>query len=382
MTTARSAPSPPPRIVHPMTKHLLILTLASGVVACLAPRAADTNAPTAPRPAAPGSALFSDETLCKGTGVEVKRSELDRAYEQYRANAAARGQAVPDAKRTELETLLLDRLVVTELLVKRATADDKTKAKELADRVSGDLHRQAGTEDAFKRQVLAMGFTPEDLEKQILERALCEQVVDRELRSKVSLTDAEVKQFYTDNPEQMQRPETVRASHLLLSTRNPVTDQDYEEAKKKEKHQLMEKLLERARKGEDFAALVKEYSEDPGSRDKGGEYTFRRGQMVPEFERAAFALKTNQISDIVTTRFGYHIIKLLERTPATKLELAQVDKDIRETLTHQRVQDKLLPEFLVKLKDDAQLQYLNGAQAPPPLISAATNAPPAKAATP
>ncbi len=365
-----------------MTKHLLTLTLASGMFACLATRAADTNTPTAPRPAAAARALFPDETLCQGTGVEVKRSELDRAYEQYRANAAARGQAVPEAKRPELEALLLDRLVVTELLVKRANAEDKAQAKELADRVSADLHRQAGNDDAFKRQVLAMGFTPEDLENQILERAVCEQVVDRELRSKVNLTDAEVKQFYTDNAEQMQRPETVRASHLLLSTRNPVTDQDYDEAKKKEKYQLMEKLLERARKGEDFAALVKEYSEDPGSRDKGGEYTFRRGQMVPEFERAAFALKTNEISDIVTTRFGYHIIKLLERTPATKLELAQVDKDIRETLTHQRVQDKLLPEFLVKLKDDAQLQYLNGAQAPPPLISAATNAPPAKAATP
>ena len=85
----------------------------------------------------------------------------------------------------------------------------------------------------------------------------------------------------------------------------------------------MEGLLKRARAGEDFAKLAKEYSEDPGSKDKGGEYKFPRGQMVPEFEAAAFSLKTNQVSDIVTTSFGYHIIKLSEKIPAQKVELRQ-----------------------------------------------------------
>ena len=85
----------------------------------------------------------------------------------------------------------------------------------------------------------------------------------------------------------------------------------------------MEGLLKRARAGEDFAKLAKEYSEDPGSKDKGGEYKFPRGQMVPEFEAAAFSLGTNQVSDIVTTRFGYHIIKLSEKIPARKVEYRQ-----------------------------------------------------------
>ena len=96
------------------------------------------------------------------------------------------------------------------------------------------------------------------------------------------------------------------------------------EEQKAAKRKEMEGLLKRARAGEDFAKLAKEYSEDPGSKDKGGEYTFPRGQMVPEFEAAAFSLNTNQVSDIVTTRFGYHIIKLSEKIPAQKVEFAKV----------------------------------------------------------
>ena len=373
---ASTAPTPLPTI---MTNLLPIAWLVAGLIPCLAAHAANTNALTPPaQPAASSNDLFANEVVCKGTGVEIKRGQVDRAFLQYRANASVRGEAVPEAKRAELEALLLDKLVVTELMMKRATEEDKAKAKTMAERISGDLRRQAGSDEAFKRQVTAMGFTVEELETQVLERAVCEHLVDRELRTKVTVTDEQVKQYYTENSGQMQRPETLRASHLLLSTRNPVTDQEYDDAKKKEKYQLMEKLLERARKGEDFAALVKQYSDDPGSRDKGGEYTFQRGQMVPEFERAAFALNTNQISDIVTTRFGYHIIKLQGRTPAERLELAQVDKDIRDTLTHGQVQEKLLPEFLVKLKDEARLQYLHGAQPPTAFAAGATNLPPAK----
>ena len=122
--------------------------------------------------------------------------------------------------------------------------------------------------------------------------------------------------------------------------------------------------LERARKGEDFASLAREFSEDPGSKNKGGEYTFPRGQFVREFETAAFSLQTNQISDIVTTQFGYHIIKLYEKTPAQKIDLDKVKEDVKEQLERTEVQEKLLPDYVKQLKKDAQLEYLNGAKPP------------------
>ena len=85
------------------------------------------------------------------------------------------------------------------------------------------------------------------------------------------------------------------------------------------KRKQIDDLLKQIRGGADFAALAKQYSEDPGSKDNGGELPeFPRGQMVPEFEAAAFSLTNNQVSDVVTTQFGYHIIKMIDLTPAKK----------------------------------------------------------------
>src|SRR6185369_15353442 len=125
------------------------------------------------------------------------------------------------------------------------------------------------------------------------------------------------------------------------------TGTELTEDKKTAKRKLAEDLWKRARAGEDFAKLAKEYSEDPGSKELGGEYTFPRGKMVPEFEAAAFSLKTNQVSDIVTTQFGYHIIKLSEKLPAKKVEMAKVSQDIKDYLKGQAV-SKQLPDYMEK----------------------------------
>jgi len=308
--------------------------------------------------------LFSDDVLIKGKGVEVRRSELDEAFLQFKANLNARGQILPEERREQVEAQLLDRLVITKLLTVRATEDDRKKARTAADKFVASTKEQAGSEESFTRQLGAMNFTPSQFDAQVLERAICEEVVDRELKSKVTVTDDQVRKFYDENGEQFERKETVRAAHILLSTRDPATNQELSEEKKKEKKQQIQKLLERARKGEDFAALAREYSEDPSSKNKGGEYTFGHGQMVPEFETAAFSLKTNQVSDIVTTQYGYHVIKLYERIPARKLELDKVKDDLKEQIARSEVQDKMLPDYLKKLKQESSLEYLNGAKAP------------------
>jgi peptidyl-prolyl cis-trans isomerase C len=87
--------------------------------------------------------------------------------------------------------------------------------------------------------------------------------------------------------------------------------------------------------------------------------------MGTEFESAAFSLQTNQVSDVVTTRYGYHIIKLTQRIPAEPIEFAKVQDDIRNSLERQKIQDRLLPAHLETLRAAAQLEYLHGAKPPP-----------------
>jgi len=297
----------------------------------------------------------ADQVIAKGKGCEVKRSQIDDAFITFKANAAARGQTIPESAREEMEARILDRLIFTQLLLAKATETDKIQGKEATEKYIQSLKTNAPSEESFNRQVVAMGLTPEQFRAQMLEQGICEQVLDRELRSKLKISDADAKKYYEDNAPDFQQGEQVRAAHILIATKDTATNADLTDAQKKEKRKLAEKVLARARAGEDFTKLVKEFSDDPGSKDAGGEYTFPRGQMMPEFEAAAFSMKTNQISDLVVTTYGFHIIKLNEKIPANKVEYAKVEKEIKERLEAMEIQ-KQLPDYLEKLKTDAKVE--------------------------
>jgi parvulin-like peptidyl-prolyl isomerase len=193
-------------------------------------------------------------------------------------------------------------------------------------------------------------------------------VVKREL--KTNLTEDEAKKYYQDNPSKFEEPERVRVAHVLISTKDPATGSDFSDDKKALKRKQIEDLLKRAKAGEDFGKLASEYSEDPGSKDKAGEYTFPRGQMVPEFESAAFSLNPNQVSDVVTTSYGYHIIKLYEKLPAKKeplngLETRTIYRKpdggiiaIKDVLADQSMQ-KQFPDYMRNLRKEANVEILD-----------------------
>jgi peptidyl-prolyl cis-trans isomerase C len=300
--------------------------------------------------------LFGDPVVAKGKGVEVKRSQLDTTMISIRAAAAARRQTLSPEQGQLLERQVLQHLIATQLLVDQATDADKAKGKEIADKHFDTILKRAGSQEGLERQLKSVGMTVAALRTNITEEAIADAVLEREL--KVTVTDEEVKKFYDENPARFEQPEMVRASHILLSTRDPITGQPLSDEEKAAKRKQAEALLKRARSGEDFAKLAKEYSEDPGSKDNGGEYTFPRGVMDPAFEAAAFSLNTNQISDIVTTQFGYHIIKLHEKIPAHKVELAKVADKLKEALKRREL-DKLMPDYIKKLEQSNHVEILD-----------------------
>ncbi|MGO8698633.1 MAG: peptidylprolyl isomerase [Limisphaerales bacterium] len=301
------------------------------------------------------NALFSDPIVATGKGFAIKRSQVDDAYLNYTAAIAARGGTVPETDRAEVRSNLLDHLIVNKILVQMATAEERTQIKEQIDGAFADARAHAPSPEAFERQIKASGMTLDQLRDQAIEEQLCRRVILRETTNHITVTETEIKKFYDDNPTKFEVPEQVHAAHILISTLDPLTHEPLAADKKKEKEKLASDLRARALKGDDFAALAKQYSEDPGSKDKGGEYTFPRGKMVPEFEAAAFSLKTNQISELVETQYGYHIIKLLEKTPASKIALAEASPRIREYLIGQAVKDEL-PAYTAKLKAGADVK--------------------------
>jgi len=370
-----------------MKKQIKLIFPAAFAVALFAlPRVnaasanAATNAPastaTNDNSQAAMTALFGDPVIAKGNGFEIKRSELDGVMMGIKSTAAARGQTIPPAQLAQFEGQLLDRLIQDQLLLQKATDADRTNGVQKAGLQMNVLLERFGSQEALERQLKATGMTVAELRSKITQENTAQAVKIRELN--ITVTDAETKQFY-DNPTNLadfEQPEMVHVRHILLMTMDPVTRTPLAADQQKAKQKQMDDLLKRIRGGADFAALAKQYSEDPGSKDNGGELpAFPRGQMVPEFEAAAFSLTNNQVSDVVTSTYGYHVIKLLDKTPAKKVDYATVAPKIKDFLTQQKT-EKLAPAYLEKLRKAADVQILDAdLKAAAAAAAAAANAP-------
>jgi parvulin-like peptidyl-prolyl isomerase len=157
---------------------------------------------------------------------------------------------------------------------------------------------------------------------------------DLEKNADKLVSDAEVEQYYNDHKDEF---EEVRIRHILIGTQAPPGGDPSKVLSKDDARKKAQSVLDRARKGEDFVKLVTENSDDPGSKSKGGEYEFsRKSGMVPEFEEASFKLKPGEISDLVETEFGYHIIKLEERRAGQA-----TDQKTRQKIIDKMKQEKI-----------------------------------------
>jgi peptidyl-prolyl cis-trans isomerase D len=167
----------------------------------------------------------------------------------------------------------------------------------------------------------------------------------------------DIEQHYQQNLQQFSTPEQVRASHILLKTEGK------DDAAVKAR---AETILKEAKSGADFAALAKEHSEDEGSAKNGGDLDyFSRGRMVKEFDDAAFSLTPGSISDLVKSQFGYHIIKVVDKKPATTRPLDEVRQQIGDQLAYERAQTQvndLATRLAASIKRPADLESTAKAQ--------------------
>ncbi len=304
----------------------------------------------------PVTGLAADSrVLARGKGAEVTQAELDDAFVNLRGAMAAQGRTFPEQQRAVFERQLLEKLVLTKLLMSKATESDKTKAKEKVTKILTEERARAKSEARFEAQIRAAGLSPATFEAQLLERATCEEVMDRELRPQLGVTPEKIREFYDKNAAEFRQPERLRLLQIVLSLRNP-SGAGLTEGEKAEKKNIGTKLVERARQGDDFVALVKQYSDDPAGRDRGGEYIFPVGKMVPEFEVAVMGLATNQISGVITTPYAFHIVKPLERLPGEQTSFEKIADQIKLRLELEATQAKL-PEFQKQMFEAAGVQF-------------------------
>lgn len=287
--------------------------------------------------------------LARVNGEAVTKVDFDRLIKNIEARA---NQPVPAERRNEVFRQALDQLVTYTVLSQETRARKVVVADEEVDDRVKQMRAQFKTEDEFKKALDARGMTLDKLKSDTRTDLGINKMVDSEVATQAAASDAECRDFYDKNPDKFKQDEAVRASHILFRV-----DENADAATKKKAMDQAQAVLKEARAGADFAELAKKHSAD-GSAQQGGDLNFfTKGQMVPAFDQAAFSMKPGEISDIVTTQFGYHIIKVTDRRAASTVPFDQVSARIKEFLTEQQKQKKA-DDFIQSLKQKAKIEVL------------------------
>jgi peptidyl-prolyl cis-trans isomerase C len=231
--------------------------------------------------------------------------EAQRMQKQF---SARMGQQVPPTEafyRKVLDGMIAQRLLLAEAQAQGISVTDAELSAQL------DPVRKRMGEENFKKALANDHLTEESFRAEMRKNAVVDKLLNTKVASAVTVTDQDLKSFYDNNQAQFKRPERAHVRHILVAVDPKATAEDKQKAKQK-----ADALLARVKKGEDFATVAQE-SDDQMSKGRGGDLGWvTTGGVVEPFEKAAFALKPNEISPVVESRFGYHIIQLLERKPA------------------------------------------------------------------
>lgn len=281
-------------------------------------------------------------------GEAIERWELESAVRDVETRA---GAPVPAEQRNEVLRGLLDQLVSMHLLAQEARTRNVTVAdSDVKGRV--DQARQGfQSEDAFKKALAADGGSIDRLQRDITRRLQISKLLDQEITPQVSVPDKAIKAFYDQNLERFKESDAIRASHILVAIPPNASAADKQQARAK-----ADAVLKKVQSGADFAQLARAESQDRGSAENGGDLGFfGKGQMVPPFEAAAFILKPGEISPVVETQFGFHIIKQQEQRAARTTPLAEVNQQIAQYLRAQQGEEKTAA-FVEQLKAKAKVE--------------------------
>lgn len=328
-----------------------------------------------------GCGIKSAQTIIKVNDKNITQAQFDEKFNQSAQGGmfSQLGINVKDGKNSFLYYLIKDK-VVNELITKslldqeiekrgiKVTNDDVNQAiKEIVDKV--------GSKEQLDQILKQNGVSPAQFKKDLKEEVKMKKLA--ESLGSISVSDADAKKFYNENQDKFKYPDKVRAAHILIAI-NPAEieeivksdkankDLTEEQIKAKVDEEIAAKeskarevLAEVKKDPSQFAKIAKEKSDDTTTAVQGGELGFFAAkEMVPEFSKAAFAMKPNTVSDLVKTQFGYHIIMVTDRMAAGQQPFEKVKNEIKGFLQNQK-QLESIDNLVESLKKSAKIEYVN-----------------------
>ncbi|MCX8044576.1 MAG: peptidylprolyl isomerase [Desulfobacterota bacterium] len=301
----------------------------------------------------------SSDILVTVNGKKLTRGEVD---EELNAQLNAFKQQVPPEQMEKVEAQIaqmMDKMrdqKVNEFIEKTVLMQEADKKKIKVDdnetnAIIKNYESQIPEGTTLESVLLMQGMTMQKLRDEISFRLRAQKLIDSQVKDPAAPNEDALREYYTKNKERFVEPESVHARHILVKT-----DPSDNETVKKQKQNKIASIRKRLLSGGDFAKIAQESSDCP-SKTKGGDLgTFTRGRMIKEFEDAAFNQKVNEIGPVVDTKFGHHIIQVLEHKPETTKSFEEVKDQIRSTL-QQQARNKAIKEYIDGLKQQATIVY-------------------------
>ena len=258
-------------------------------------------------------------------------------------------QEIEEGKTYEdmVKEMVIETMIASEIIYQQAQKDKVAPTDEEVQEQIDIFNESIKDDTEYQKSLKKMGINEEFLKYQFA-RDLSNVNLEEKFGKEVEISEDEMKKYYEENKDDFY-VDTVTASHILIKT---IDDDGNElsDEKKKEAKKTAEEALKKVKAGEDFATIAKEYSEDTSASSGGELGTFGRGQMVTAFEDAAFGMKVGEISDIVETEYGYHIIKVTDKVDKQET-YDEVKDEIKSILTNEKYD-----EYLEKLKTDSTIE--------------------------
>ncbi|GFO64755.1 peptidylprolyl isomerase [Geomonas paludis] len=336
---------------------LLALCLVAALSGCAGMNTSTEKsaAPTAavtPTPPAGASEIApvdnGRDVVARVNGSAITRNELERSKKILLAG----GVQVAPYMQKEFEKQALDQLISAELLYQGGKGLEVKDLDKQADAKLAQIKSGFKDPKAFEKELENIKMTESMLREYSRRDLVIANFVSTKVAPDVKVSEEEIKKFYDDNPDKFLQQEQVRVSHILIGADAKATPEEKKKAREK-----ADELQKKIAAGADFAAAAKDNSTCPSSNAGGDLGYFGKGKMVPAFEQAAFALQPGEVSGVVETEYGYHIIKQTDRIKADKVSLSVAKEKIEGYLKAQKI-NQAMAQYVGKARQDAKIDFL------------------------
>lgn len=284
--------------------------------------------------------------------IPITEADVNLEVKRILFQAKAMKQPIDESMMDSMKEKVINSLINRELLFQQSKAKGITTNAAEIDNSIEQIKQKLEAGQSFQSLLTEMGITLETLRHQVGQANAIQKLLEVVVYPQAMVSEKDSRIFFENNPQYFKKPEQVKASHILIQVAPDAGNEEKLTARKK-----IEDIQKKIAAGDDFANLAKQYSEGP-SKSRGGDLGyFDRKKMVKPFSDAAFDLQPGQVSDIVETNFGFHLIKVADKKAKSAYAFEDIKDRLRELLQQQKIQQETV-RYLEELRKTAQVKQI------------------------